>query len=200
MKLEEGDTMGSIRDWRKALRSPPAYRVVNRTLRSQTKFVTIIAVTGLVILLILYVFPKRSTAEFQMHEFYRSYNYSYPLSSPIITSNMHTFRIGIIADLDKNSKSSKEKNSWYSYFQKGYLSYSPSKRTIVVSWDRLDPLRLISQFSLKERGMELSELVVFDGKLLTFDDRTGIVFEIINDKIFPWLLLMDGDGRCVFYI
>lgn len=43
--------------------------------------------------------------------------------------------------------------------------------------------------------MELSELVVFDGKLLTFDDRTGIVFEIINEKIIPWLLLMDGDGR-----
>lgn len=43
--------------------------------------------------------------------------------------------------------------------------------------------------------MELSELVVFNGKLLTFDDRTGMVFEIINEKAIPWLLLMDGDGR-----
>lgn len=94
MKLEEGEMMGTMRDWRKALRSPPAYRVVNRTLRNQTKFVTIIAATGLVILLILYVFPKRTAADFHVQEFYRSYNYSYPLSSPIITSNMHTFRIG----------------------------------------------------------------------------------------------------------
>lgn len=43
--------------------------------------------------------------------------------------------------------------------------------------------------------MELSELVVFDGKLLTFDDRTGLIFEIVNDKAVPWLLLLDGDGQ-----
>lgn len=48
---------------------------------------------------------------------------------------------------------------------------------------------------MKGRGMELSELVVFDGRLLTFDDRTGMVFQIINDRAIPWLLLMDGDGR-----
>ncbi|GLV44941.1 uncharacterized protein CBL_14487 [Carabus blaptoides fortunei] len=108
---------------------------------------------------------------------------------------MHTFRIGIIADLDTNSKSLSEKNIWFSYLQKGYLSYSPSKKTVVVSWDRFDPLRLLSSYTLKDRGMELSELVVFDGRLLTFDDRTGIVFEIINDQVIPWVLLMDGDGR-----
>lgn len=44
--------------------------------------------------------------------------------------------------------------------------------------------------------MELSELVVFDGRLLTFDDRTGIVYEIVNEqKMVPWVLLVDGDGR-----
>lgn len=43
--------------------------------------------------------------------------------------------------------------------------------------------------------MELSELVVYNGKLLTFDDRTGFVYEIINDKIVPWIMLVDGDGH-----
>lgn len=43
--------------------------------------------------------------------------------------------------------------------------------------------------------MELSELVTFNGRLLTFDDRTGIVFEIVNNKAIPWVLLMDGDGK-----
>lgn len=43
--------------------------------------------------------------------------------------------------------------------------------------------------------MELSELVVYDGRLLTFEDRTGMVFEISGDKIYPWVLLMDGNGR-----
>lgn len=44
--------------------------------------------------------------------------------------------------------------------------------------------------------MELSELKVFNGKLYTFDDRTGIVYQIIeNQKIIPWVLLTDGDGQ-----
>lgn len=103
--------------------------------------------------------------------------------------------LGIIADLDTNSKSKKEKYTWYSYLKKGYLSYSPTKQTVVISWDHNDPVKLTTSFALKDRGMELSELVVFDGRLLTFDDRTGMVFEIVNDKAVPWLLLMDGDGR-----
>lgn len=92
--ISDEENMGTIRDWRNALRTPPAYRVVNRTLRSQTKFVTVIAVTGLLVLLILYIFPKHSTEEYYVKEFYRNYNHSYPLSSPIITNSMHTFRIG----------------------------------------------------------------------------------------------------------
>lgn len=41
--------------------------------------------------------------------------------------------------------------------------------------------------------MELSELVTFNGRLLTFDDRTGIVFELQNDKVAPWVILTDGE-------
>jgi soluble calcium-activated nucleotidase 1 len=41
--------------------------------------------------------------------------------------------------------------------------------------------------------MELSELVTFNGKLLTFDDRTGIVFEMNGDKVSPWAILTDGE-------
>ena len=43
--------------------------------------------------------------------------------------------------------------------------------------------------------MELSELVVFDGRLFTVDDRTGIVYEIINNKVVPWVILSDGNGK-----
>ena len=35
--------------------------------------------------------------------------------------------------------------------------------------------------------MELSELVVFNGKLFTFDDRTGIVFEVDKENVTPWV-------------
>lgn len=42
--------------------------------------------------------------------------------------------------------------------------------------------------------MELSELVTFNGRILTFDDRTGIVFEISNDNVSPWVILTDGES------
>lgn len=42
--------------------------------------------------------------------------------------------------------------------------------------------------------MELSEIVTFDGRLLTFDDRTGIVFELIDNKmVTPWVILSDNN-------
>lgn len=43
--------------------------------------------------------------------------------------------------------------------------------------------------------MELSELVVFNGRLFTVDDRTGIVYEIIDNKVVPWVILSDGNGK-----
>uniref|UniRef100_A0A915HJ12 Uncharacterized protein n=1 Tax=Romanomermis culicivorax TaxID=13658 RepID=A0A915HJ12_ROMCU len=42
--------------------------------------------------------------------------------------------------------------------------------------------------------MELSDLKVFDGRLLTIDDRTGVVYKIIGQKAVAWVLLNDGDG------
>lgn len=47
--------------------------------------------------------------------------------------------------------------------------------------------------------MELSELMVFNGKLYSCDDRTGIVYELTNldgDEVVPvpWVILADGNG------
>lgn len=102
---------------------------------------------------------------------------------------------GIIADLDTSSKSEKDKNKWISYYKTGYLTYSLNKYSVNIKWDLKTPEIIETGYSLKGRGMELSELVTFDGRLLTFDDRTGIVFEILNNKVIPWVLLMDGDGK-----
>ena len=45
--------------------------------------------------------------------------------------------------------------------------------------------------------MELSELVVFNGGLLAFDDRTGTIYHVDKaEKLaYPWVLLVDGHGR-----
>ncbi|KAL9706594.1 hypothetical protein quinque_010112 [Culex quinquefasciatus] len=146
-----------LRDWRQALRTPPSYRLGNRTIRLQVSMVWPLAVLGLVVLFLIYV-------------------------------------VTVIADLDTNSRV-KGKDTWSSYLLKGYLSFIPAKGTITVSWDDVGPKQLKSSFSLKGRGMELSELVVFNGRLLTFDDRTGLVYAIEHDNVYPWLLLMDGDGK-----
>lgn len=43
--------------------------------------------------------------------------------------------------------------------------------------------------------MELSELLVFDGKLCAVDDRTGVVYHIVKRQMIPWVVLADGDGN-----
>jgi len=45
------------------------------------------------------------------------------------------------------------------------------------------------------RGMELSELSVFNAKVYAVDDRTGIVYEILDSKVVPWVILSDGNGK-----
>jgi len=49
--------------------------------------------------------------------------------------------------------------------------------------------------------MELSELVAFDNRILTCDDRTGIVYsldldadESLDMEPVPWVILADGNG------
>uniref|UniRef100_A0A914R4D5 Uncharacterized protein n=1 Tax=Parascaris equorum TaxID=6256 RepID=A0A914R4D5_PAREQ len=58
-------------------------------------------------------------------------------------------------------------------------------------------LKIILRSSLAAggRSMELSDLVIFDGNLLSIDDRTGIVYKIVGDKAMPWVLLVDGAGN-----
>ena len=45
------------------------------------------------------------------------------------------------------------------------------------------------------RAMELSELVAFNGHLLSVDDRTGVVYKLRGESVVPWLILADGDGE-----
>lgn len=120
------------------------------------------------------------------------YNDTYPLSSPERTPEGTRYRIAVIADLDTSSSSDK-KLTWFSYMHRGYLSVSESWDKVAVEWDG-DRVVLESHLSEKGRGMELSELVAFNGKLYSVDDRTGIVYRIDGEKAVPWVILTDGDG------
>lgn len=120
------------------------------------------------------------------------YNDTYPLSPPERTPQGTRYRIGVIADLDTSSRSDK-KLTWYSYMRRGHLLVSQKGDKVAVEWDA-DRVLLESHLAEKGRGMELSELVAFNGKLYSVDDRTGIVYHIDGDKIVPWVILPDGDG------
>uniref|UniRef100_A0A8C6ZC81 Calcium activated nucleotidase 1 n=1 Tax=Nothoprocta perdicaria TaxID=30464 RepID=A0A8C6ZC81_NOTPE len=120
------------------------------------------------------------------------YNDTYPLSPPQRNADGVRYRIGVIADLDTQSRASQE-HTWFSYLKKGYLVLSDSGDSVAVQWDE-EPSVLRSHLAEKGRGMELSELVVFNGKLYCVDDRTGVIYQIEGDKVVPWVILSDGDG------
>jgi soluble calcium-activated nucleotidase 1 len=66
------------------------------------------------------------------------------------------------------------------------------KNVVAAKLIQIKTIVLLKIFS--GRGMELSELQIFNNKLLSFDDKTGIVFEIIDGKVNPWIILSDGEN------
>ncbi|XP_064556430.1 apyrase [Drosophila montana] len=207
--LENSPRTMHMRDWRSALRTP-TYRIGNRTVRFNYHFALLVFCACILALLFLYARQgSRSSSDgYWLRSRYASqenaaslatpYNTTYPLTPPLsVQGGVISYRIAMIADLDTSSKIIKGDGSttWRSYLKKGYLTYLPKKQEIQISWDDGAPTALESSFALKDRGMELSELVTFNGKLLSFDDRTGLIYELANDRVIPWLILLDGDGH-----
>ncbi|XP_037113511.1 soluble calcium-activated nucleotidase 1 isoform X2 [Syngnathus acus] len=120
------------------------------------------------------------------------YNDTYPLSPAERTPHGTRYRIAVIADLDTNSRD-ENALTWFSYMRRGHLLVSQSGDSVSVEWDA-EKTRLQSHLAEKGRGMELSELVAFNGKLYSVDDRTGVVYHIDGAKAVPWVILTDGDG------
>ncbi|CAD5216913.1 unnamed protein product [Bursaphelenchus okinawaensis] len=121
------------------------------------------------------------------------YNYD-TLTSVEYKGDEIRHHIVVVTDLDQSSllKTSK-KPTWRSFIQAGTLVLKGDQ--VSVEWDENEH-EIQSQFALGGRAMELSDLVVFDGKLLSIDDRTGIVYQITNDyKTVPWVFLNDGPGN-----
>ena len=194
------ETMSYLRDWRQALRAPHVYRVANSTFRIQSQYLALIFLL-LSVPLFLLGFPllrgvvhSSPSNQFLSQCRYYKYNKTYPLSVPIKTSKGITYRIAIVSDLDHDSKSLDKKNVWHSIMKTGSLFWNPSTNFLSVVWDDRNHM-LTSSLTMKGRGMELSELVTFNGHLLSFDDRTGIVYFIEGEEAYPWIILMDGNGK-----
>lgn len=207
-------------EWRKAVRTPISYTINTNSIRMQKTFATVIPICGALTLFVVYAFvpqadvrmlrsynkdpdhthpPPRpdcvmpAAAAPPMGRSFPDYNFTYPLTNPTRSGSETTFRVAVISDLDTNSKAAK-KDQWVSYLLKGYLRYDSSAETVKIYWDRRKT-SLTSRTSTGGRGMELSELVVFNGKLYTCDDRTGIIYQIVGNRTVPWVILSDGDGQ-----
>lgn len=118
--------------------------------------------------------------------------YAYQQSYSAYDSSSDQYRIAVITDMDTASKV-EGKDEWRALLKIGVLvrgrdgSYS-------VNWKEEKELR--SKYNEGGRGMELSELVFYNNKLLACDDRTGIIFEVdvSKGKVFPRYVFGNGDG------
>ncbi|XP_076242499.1 soluble calcium-activated nucleotidase 1 [Calliopsis andreniformis] len=202
MRMQNGniEAMSYLRDWRQALRAPHVYRVANSTFRIQSQYLALIFLLLIIPLfkfgvpLLLGSTDSSSSNQFSTQCHYYKYNKTYPLSTPIKTPKGITYRIAIVSDLDHDSKSVQKPNTWVSIMKTGSLFWNPSDNSISIVWDDRNQV-LMSSLTMKGRGMELSELVTFDGRILSFDDRTGVIYFIEGEQAYPWVILMDGNGK-----
>jgi len=102
------------------------------------------------------------------------------------------YNISVISDKDKASKNG---NTWESILQSGVVSRDARTGEYSVTW--LDQTHVKSKLNEEGRGMELSDLTYFNNQLFTFDDRTGIVYEVDAERsqVIARHILVDGNGR-----
>ncbi|KAG5185700.1 apyrase family protein [Tribonema minus] len=119
------------------------------------------------------------------------------ISPAEVTGHPSDYRLLVIADLDTQSRVGTDGKVYHSILQEGTLHRSADTGRYSVQWGGAHKLK--SGHNEAGRGMELSELVEYNGRLYTFDDRTGIVFEVIKESsgdyhVAPKHVLGEGDG------
>ncbi|CAB3399213.1 unnamed protein product [Caenorhabditis bovis] len=102
------------------------------------------------------------------------------------------YDIVLVTDLDHDSKDGKK---WKSIVTRGRITLSPDHTHGSVQFSRNSEYFVNTQIAAGGRAMELSDLAVFDGKLLSIDDRTGMIYQLDGQKAIPWVFVNDGDGK-----
>uniref|UniRef100_A0A7I5EBV9 Apyrase n=1 Tax=Haemonchus contortus TaxID=6289 RepID=A0A7I5EBV9_HAECO len=103
------------------------------------------------------------------------------------------YRLLIVTDMDKASKAGNW--TWRAVARRGTLKLSRFNSKVTITWDKDLERNLTSSMNVKGRAMELSDLSVFHHRILTLDDRTGMISEIKNDQMIPWVFLNSGPGN-----
>ncbi|OEU22433.1 apyrase [Fragilariopsis cylindrus CCMP1102] len=111
------------------------------------------------------------------------------------------FRFAAVTDLDQLSRMKEESKMTYrSLLMPGTITRNKDTNKYTMVMETADTRTLKTKHNEAGRGAEFSELTIFDGRLLTFDDRTGEVFEIMNTKdgkdsfVAPRYIITEGEG------
>eukprot|EP00550_Attheya_septentrionalis_P002722 CAMPEP_0198291746 /NCGR_PEP_ID=MMETSP1449-20131203/9172_1 /TAXON_ID=420275 /ORGANISM="Attheya septentrionalis, Strain CCMP2084" /LENGTH=429 /DNA_ID=CAMNT_0043990427 /DNA_START=313 /DNA_END=1602 /DNA_ORIENTATION=+ len=114
----------------------------------------------------------------------------------------NTFRWAAVTDKDQlslMSDSKKGKPKFESILLPGTITRDPATNKYSIEFE--DTRSLVSKHNEEGRGMELSELTIYENRLLSFDDRTGTVFEILNKNggkdsyVVPRFVITEGEGE-----
>eukprot|EP00540_Astrosyne_radiata_P013508 CAMPEP_0116862310 /NCGR_PEP_ID=MMETSP0418-20121206/23565_1 /TAXON_ID=1158023 /ORGANISM="Astrosyne radiata, Strain 13vi08-1A" /LENGTH=395 /DNA_ID=CAMNT_0004497145 /DNA_START=30 /DNA_END=1217 /DNA_ORIENTATION=- len=105
------------------------------------------------------------------------------------------FYFAAVTDLDQLSRMG-TKLQWKSMLLPGVITLEADGLYQIV-FDSLRTLK--SKHNEGGRGMELSELTLYNHRLLAFDDRTGSVFEILSQSatenfVVPRFVVTEGQG------
>eukprot|EP00571_Detonula_confervacea_P002941 CAMPEP_0172311986 /NCGR_PEP_ID=MMETSP1058-20130122/16293_1 /TAXON_ID=83371 /ORGANISM="Detonula confervacea, Strain CCMP 353" /LENGTH=411 /DNA_ID=CAMNT_0013025321 /DNA_START=200 /DNA_END=1435 /DNA_ORIENTATION=- len=111
----------------------------------------------------------------------------------------HTFHFAVVTDLDKLSVvKDSNKPLFRSTLLPGVLARNDSNNRYSIKFE--ETRTLTSGHNEAGRGMELSELTIYKNRLLSFDDRTGTVFEILSNPdatdsyVVPRFVITEGEG------
>uniref|UniRef100_A0A8D9B3X9 Apyrase n=1 Tax=Cacopsylla melanoneura TaxID=428564 RepID=A0A8D9B3X9_9HEMI len=113
-----------------------------------------------------------------------------PSTTPKLNCNPCHFEFAIVTDNDEKSKSKTKPNLWESKFSKTSMDVKANADDFTITLGTISTTILSSNINSDGKGMELSELIYFNGHLLAFDDKTGTIFRIIHNQVQPWKTLI----------
>ncbi|KAL7581433.1 hypothetical protein ACA910_022014 [Epithemia clementina (nom. ined.)] len=109
------------------------------------------------------------------------------------------WRFAAVTDLDELSKvATSDKPQFRSVLMPGQITRGSNGMYTISFGERRE---LITKHNEAGRGAEFSELTIYNKRLLTFDDRTGDVFEILNTPdgqgsfCLPRFVITEGSGE-----
>ncbi|KJH43187.1 Apyrase, partial [Dictyocaulus viviparus] len=143
---------------------------------------------------------KRDFIYYDYDSYYQNYYYYNDQVKPrvihekVLRNGTKVYDLLAVTDMDKNAVTSTNW-TWRAVTRKGKLMISRNKKNVTIIWEKGSDKNLTTHLNYEGRAMELSDLSEFDGRLLSPDDKTGMLYEIKGDKAIPWLFLNSGPGN-----